>query len=45
MRICIENGTFTVAFIKEGLLKVRLHCMSFRLSYHSTSSAGGLMTF
>ena len=23
MRICIENGTFTVAFLREGLLKVR----------------------
>ena len=22
MRICIENGTFTVAFLKEGLQKV-----------------------
>ena len=22
MRICVENGTFTVAFLKEGLLKV-----------------------
>jgi sterol 3beta-glucosyltransferase len=24
MRICIENGTFTVSFLKEGLLKVQL---------------------
>ncbi|KAG5653494.1 hypothetical protein H0H81_012703 [Sphagnurus paluster] len=23
MRICVENGTFTVAFLKEGLLKFR----------------------
>lgn len=23
MRICVENGTFTVSFLKEGLLKVR----------------------
>lgn len=23
MRICVENGTFTVAFLKEGLLKVK----------------------
>ena len=22
MRICVENGTFTLAFMKEGLLKV-----------------------
>jgi sterol 3beta-glucosyltransferase len=22
MRICVENGTFTVSFLKEGLLKV-----------------------
>jgi hypothetical protein len=22
MRICVENGTFTVAFLKEGLQKV-----------------------
>lgn len=27
MRICVENGTFTVAFLKEGMLKVsRLSC-------------------
>lgn len=24
MRICIENGTFTVAFLKEGLQKVKV---------------------
>jgi sterol 3beta-glucosyltransferase len=24
MRICVENGTFTVSFLKEGLLKVGL---------------------
>ena len=24
MRICVENGMFTVSFIKEGLQKVRL---------------------
>lgn len=23
MRICVENGTFTVSFLKEGLLKFR----------------------
>jgi len=23
MRICVENGTFTIAFLKEGVLKVR----------------------
>ena len=23
MRICVENGTFTIAFLKEGILKVR----------------------
>ena len=23
MRICVENGTFTVAFLKEGVQKVR----------------------
>lgn len=23
MRICIENGTFTVSFLKEGLQKAR----------------------
>jgi UDP:flavonoid glycosyltransferase YjiC (YdhE family) len=28
MRICVENGTFTVAFLKEGLSKVCLCCMS-----------------
>jgi sterol 3beta-glucosyltransferase len=22
MRICVENGTFTLSFMKEGLLKV-----------------------
>lgn len=44
MRICVENGTFTVAFLKEGLLKVHLFCMSVRLSNHSPSSVGGLMT-
>ena len=28
MRICVENGTFTVAFLKEGVQKVRLyHCV------------------
>jgi hypothetical protein len=25
MRICVENGAFTVAFLKEGLLKVCDH--------------------
>jgi hypothetical protein len=45
MRICVENGTFTVAFLREGLLKVRPCCASVRLSYHSSSSADGLMTF
>jgi len=23
MRICVENGTFTIAFLKEGVMKVR----------------------
>ena len=26
MRICVENGTFTVAFLKEGVQKVRVGC-------------------
>ena len=25
MRICVENGTFTIAFLKEGVQKVSLH--------------------
>lgn len=29
MRICVENGTFTVAFLKEGVQKVS--CISFML--------------
>jgi hypothetical protein len=28
MRICVENGMFTVSFIKEGLQKVRLDLFS-----------------
>jgi hypothetical protein len=24
MRICVENGTFTIAFLREGVTKVRL---------------------
>ena len=27
MRICVENGTFTVSFLKEGLLKVGLNIL------------------
>ena len=23
MRICVENGTFTIAFLREGVTKVR----------------------
>jgi hypothetical protein len=26
MRICVENGTFTIAFLKEGVAKVRGVC-------------------
>lgn len=33
MRICIENGTFTVSFLKEGLQKV---CALPRFSLHGT---------
>ena len=25
MRICVENGMFTVSFLKEGLTKVGYH--------------------
>ena len=36
MRICVENGTFTVSFLKEGVQKV---CVSVRLaSCHAYTS-------
>lgn len=43
MRICVENGTFTVAFLKEGMAKVGLGFLSFlvgRLLSRSTQFRG-----
>ena len=34
MRICVENGTFTVAFLKEGVQKVVLTLHSLTLFAH-----------
>ena len=49
MRICVENGTFTVSFLKEGMMKVK--CPNFPSLFASgtkvtcpSSSVAGLMT-
>ena len=34
MRICVENGTFTVAFLKEGVQKVRFGGMVIHAEVH-----------
>ena len=43
MRICVENGTFTVAFLKEGVQKVRFDSMVIhaKSSPALSSSVGG----
>ena len=46
MRICVENGTFTVAFLKEGVQKVRHFLKAWIAHIESLcSSEGGLMIF
>lgn len=46
MRICVENGMFTVSFLKEGLQKVWLISILnvLYLSVRSNSSVAGWMT-
>lgn len=44
MRICVENGTFTVAFLKEGLMKVKVTILLvLHLFLHLRSSVDGWM--
>lgn len=34
MRICVENGMFTVSFLKESMAKVRTKRSSFKYEIH-----------
>ena len=42
MRICVENGTFTVSFLKEGLLKVCFSTFSRRSAEYFDKFRGWL---
>lgn len=46
MRICVENGTFTVSFLKEGVQKVSTLMLKKMMTLMVQSSfAGGSMIF